>query len=108
MGFNSGFKGLITGLLLVVEIQLNMFRASLCPSSGAYQLQQQPLVYRRNVMVAVLLAVVGPIVPRPTALLPPRSYGKPQAAPAVDRLLMMGIRMPETCWAVSKRQTINL
>jgi hypothetical protein len=37
---------LITGLLLVVQIPLNMFRASLCPSSGAYQLQQQqqPLV----------------------------------------------------------------
>jgi hypothetical protein len=32
-----------------------MFRASLCPSSGDYQLQQQPLVYRRNVVVAVLL-----------------------------------------------------
>jgi hypothetical protein len=41
-----------------------MFWASLCPSSGAYQLQQQqqPLVYRRNVVVAVLLAVVGPFV----------------------------------------------
>jgi hypothetical protein len=38
-----------------------MFRASLCPSSGAYQLQQQTLVYRRNVMVAVLLAVFGPV-----------------------------------------------
>jgi hypothetical protein len=34
-----------------------MFLASL--SSGAYQLQQ-PLVYHRNVVVAVLLAVVGP------------------------------------------------
>jgi len=33
------------------------------------------------------------------ALLPPRSYGKPEAAAAaaVDRLLMMGIKMPETC-----------
>jgi hypothetical protein len=51
---------LITGFLLVVQIQLNMFRESLCPSSGAYQLQQQPLVYRRNVVVAMLLAVVGP------------------------------------------------
>jgi hypothetical protein len=60
-----------------------MFWASLRPSSGAYQLQQQPLVYHRNVVVAVLL--------------PPRSYGKPEAAAAVDRLLMMGIRMPETC-----------
>jgi hypothetical protein len=37
-----------------------MFRASSCPSSGAYQLQQQLLVYRRNVVVAVLLLVVGP------------------------------------------------
>jgi len=64
-----------------------MFRASLCPSSGAYQLQQQPLVYRKNVVVAVLLAVVGP-----------HSYvGKPEATAAVDRLLMMGIRMSETC-----------
>jgi len=56
-------------------------------------------------MVAVLLAMVGPVVqldrPRPMALLPPRSYGKPEAAAADDRLLMMGIRMPETCWAVS-------
>jgi len=49
-----------------------------------------------------------PAQPRPTALLPPRSYGKLEAAAAVDRLLMMGIRMPETCWAVSKRQTLNL
>jgi len=34
-----------------------------------------------------------------TALLPPRSYGKPEAAAAaaVDRLLMMGMRIPETC-----------
>ena len=45
---------------------------------------------------------------RPTALLPPRPYGKPEAAAAVDRLLMMGIRMPETCWAAFKRQAIRL
>jgi len=57
---------LITGLLLVVQIQLDMFQASLCPSSGAYQLQQQPLVYRRNVEVAVLLVAVGPVGPTTT------------------------------------------
>jgi hypothetical protein len=53
---------LITGLLLAISKQLNMFRASSCPSSGAYQLQQQqqPVVYRRNVVVAVLLVLVGP------------------------------------------------
>jgi len=32
-----------------------------------------------------------------TALLPPRSYAKPEAAAAVDRLLMMGKKNPETC-----------
>ena len=46
--------------------------------------------------------------PRPTALLPTRSNGKPEAATAVDKLLTMGMRMPETCWAVSKWQVINL
>jgi len=38
--------------------------------------------------------------PRPTALLPPRCNGKPEAATAVVELLMMGMRTPETCWAV--------
>jgi hypothetical protein len=32
-----------------------------------------------------------------TTLLPPCSNGKPEAATAVDKLLMMGMRMPETC-----------
>jgi len=34
---------------------------------------------------------------RPTALLPPRSNGKSEAATVVDNLLMMGMRKPETC-----------
>ena len=34
----------LSDLLLVFQIQLNMFRAFSCPSSGAYHLQQQPLV----------------------------------------------------------------
>jgi hypothetical protein len=29
----------LSALLPVVQIELNMFRVSLCPSSGAYQLQ---------------------------------------------------------------------
>jgi len=33
---------------------------------------------------------------------------KPEAATAVVELLMMGVRTPETCWAVNKRQVINL
>jgi len=46
--------------------------------------------------------------PRPTTLLPPRSNGKPEATTAVYKLLMMGKKMPETCWAVFKRRAINL
>jgi hypothetical protein len=34
--------------------------------------------------------------------------GKPEAAAAVDRLLMMGISKPETCSAVFKLQAIKL
>jgi hypothetical protein len=43
-----------------------MFRASLWPSSGAHQLQQQPLVYRWNVVVAMLLAVFSLVMTGPT------------------------------------------
>jgi hypothetical protein len=39
----------------------------------------------------------GPDRPRPKTLLPPRSNGGPEAATAVDKLLIMGMRMPETC-----------
>jgi hypothetical protein len=39
----------------------------------------------------------GPDRPRPRTLLPPRSNGKPEAATAFDKLLMMGMRMPEKC-----------
>jgi len=49
-----------------------------------------------------------PARPRPTALLPPRSDGKPEAATAVVELLMMGMRIPKTCWAVFRRQCNKL
>jgi hypothetical protein len=45
--------------------------------------------------------------PQPTALLPPHSKSKPEAANAVVELLVMGIRMPKTRWAVFKQQVIN-
>jgi hypothetical protein len=54
--------------------------------------------YRRNVVVAVLLVVFGPVGPTTTnntAIT--KLLGKPEAAAAVDRLLTMGKRMPETC-----------
>jgi hypothetical protein len=71
-----------------------MFQASSCPPSGAQQLQQQPLVYRWNVGGKQCCWSWL------TALLPPRSNGKSEAAAAVVELLMMGVRMSGTCWAV--------
>ena len=75
-----------------------MFPAFSCPPSGAYQLQQQPLVLplERGGSSAVGR---GRSVDRPrsTALLPPLSIGKPEAATAVEKLLMMGMRMSDTC-----------
>ena len=50
----------------------------------------------------------GPDLQRPTALLPLRSNVKLEAATAVDKFLMMGIRIPETCWAVFKQQAVRL
>jgi hypothetical protein len=45
------------------------------------------------VVVAVLLTVVGPTTANSTATT--TFLGKPEAAAAVYKLLMMGIRMPE-------------
>jgi hypothetical protein len=61
-------------------------------------------------VVAVLLVVVGPdrTDHDQQQLLPPGPNGKPEAATAVYKLLMMGMRMPETCWTIFKRQAINL
>ena len=59
-------------------------------------------------VVAVLLVVVGSARPQPTALLPPCSNGKPEAATVVVELLMIGMRKSKTCWAVFKWQVINL
>jgi hypothetical protein len=77
-----------------------MFRASSCPSSGATTtaVAASGLPSKLGDRNAVGRGrACRPARPRPTALLPPRSYGKPEAAAAVNRLLMMGIRMPETC-----------
>jgi hypothetical protein len=47
--------------------------------------------------IARRLNTAQPGRPRPTALLQPRFNGKPEAATADYKLLMMGMKMPETC-----------
>ena len=56
-----------------------------------------PIIRSLSTAVAALVYRWNVVVARPTTLLPPRSNGKPEAAVAVDKLLMMGMRMPETC-----------
>jgi len=70
----------------VVQTLLNMFRAVLCPSSGARQTAVAAFGFRMNVEVDVFSAVVGP-----------HSYGNQRLQRQFDGLLMMGIIMPETC-----------
>jgi len=60
-----------SSLLLDIYVHLNMFRASSRPSSGAQQLQQQPLILplQRGGNSAVGLGQADrPARPRPTAL----------------------------------------
>jgi hypothetical protein len=65
----------------VVQTLLNMFRALLCPSSGARQTAVAASGFRMDVEVEVFSAVVG----------------NQRLQRQFDGLLMMGIVMPETC-----------
>jgi len=88
-----------------------MFRAFSRPSSGAQWLQWQPLVLPSYRGDSRAVFVVGPIVTnvlsrgRLRTLPPPHSYGNQRLQRQFDRLLIMGIIMPETCWALSVRQS---
>jgi len=55
----------------------------LTPIIRSYNCSSSLWFYRWSVVIAVLLVVVGPDRPRPTALLSPSSDGKPEAATAV-------------------------
>jgi hypothetical protein len=90
-------------------LQLNMFRAFSCPSSGAQWLQWQPLVLPSYRMTVVLYSWSGrPARPRTQHDCHHDTKIKPDAATAVIEFLMMGGQTPEICWAVNKRQDNKL
>jgi len=89
-----------------------MFRAFSRPSSGAQWLQWHPLVlpsYRGDSRALFVVGPAGrPARPRTQHDCHHDTKVKPEAATAVIELLMMGGRMPETCWPVNKRQDNKL
>jgi len=91
----------------VVQTLLNMFRALPCPSSGARETAVAASGFRMNVEVEVFSAVVVLLANRPRlrTLPPPHSYGNQRLQRQFYGFLMMGIVMPETCWAVSVGQS---
>ena len=95
-----------------VCLQLNMFRAFSRPSSVAQWLQWQPLVLPSCRGEGRAVFVVGPASwparPRTQHCCHHDTKVKPEAATAVIELLMMGGKMPETCWNVNKRQDNKL
>jgi len=88
-----------SSLLLDVYVQLNMFRASSRPSSGAQQLQYQPLVLplERGGSSAVGRGRAGQPDHDQQHCYHHAPMVKPEADTAVVELLMMGVRTPETC-----------
>jgi hypothetical protein len=74
---------IFSSLLLEVYVQLNMFRASSRPSSGA-------------TTIAVAASGLPSELGDSSAVGRGRA-GRPEAATAIVELLMMGVRTPETC-----------
>jgi hypothetical protein len=87
-----------SSLLLDVYVQLNMFRVSSHPSSGAQQLQQQPLVLplERGGSSAVGCGRASQPDCDQQHCYHHAPMVKPEAAAAVVEL-MMGVRTPKTC-----------
>jgi len=92
-----------------VYLQLNMFRAFSRPLSGARWLQRQPWLYLRIVVTVLLCSWWGrPARPRIQHDCHHDTKVKAEAVTAVIKLLIMGGKTSETCWAVNKREDKKL
>jgi hypothetical protein len=91
-----------------VYLQLDMFRASSCPSSGATATAVAASGLPSELRGSSAVGRGRTDHDQQHCYHHPRSNGKPEAATAVVELLIMGMRMPETCRAVFKRQVLNL
>ena len=115
MGFNSGFKGLKTRTALhVSDITMPITRSpSNCRCSLWFPYECEP-PHTSNCRCSLWFPYeCEPPHPSncrcslwfPYECEPPHSYGNQRLQRQFDGLLMMGMVMPETCWAVSVRQS---
>jgi len=108
MGFNSGFKGLITFQFIILMF---IYRSACFGRSPAHHQELNDCssslwFYLRIVVKAVLCSWSAR--PRTQHGFHQNTKVKPEAATAVTELLMMGGRTPETCRAVNKGQDNKL
>ena len=98
---------LVLYLFLLYKL-LNMFRATLCPSSGADDLVVFFLVWCSAMPCC---ATYSPIDKQPAnriwLLTQPRNYTTREKIPLSRQLLKLGTRWPETWWATCKGE-INI
>ena len=82
-----------TSLLLDVYVWLNMFRASLRPSSGAYNCTRSLWFYRWRVAVRALLVVVWQVTsdPFPLDFHCGHPSGHSTVCPLIDMAKLMGV-----------------
>jgi len=100
-------KNFSSFIILAFIYSSHMFGASLCPSSGAQQLQSQPLVlpsYCGDSRAIRVLAGYNRLEHEEQNGYHHDTKVKPEAATVAVELLMMGMRTPETRCAVNKRQ----
>ena len=101
-----------TSLLLHVYVWLNMFRAPLRPSSGAYNCTRSLWSCRWSVAVAALLVVVWQVMNNLPDYDQQRSnHHTPTVKPEAPSAVVCSwwwAETPQTCWATHKHQVINL
>ena len=93
-------------LMLITKLYLNMFRASLCPSSGEQECALPHTVFCIGSVVCGCVELGR--VPAPHNHSHHNQCRTPYAAVHTLVLLMMGIMLPETCWDKSLLINIRL
>ena len=97
-----------TNLMFIIKFYLNMFRASLCPSSGEQECLTPHMVFCTGCDGCGCVKLGRELCAAPHNHSHHNQCRTPYAAVLTLVLLMMGIMMPETCWDKSLKINIRL